>query len=58
MSGRIYQVVRFAKSGRRRIMERNLTREEAKRYCNRDDTKGHHWFCGFEVMPGRTEAGA
>ena len=44
----MYKIVKFRKnSGTQKIMERNLTLDEAKRYCNRPDTRGKNWFCGF-----------
>jgi len=42
-----YKIVKFRKSGTQSTMERNLTLDEAKRYCNRPDTRGKNWFCGF-----------
>ena len=42
-----YKIVKFRKSGTQKIMERNLTLDEAKRYCSRADTRGKNWFCGF-----------
>ena len=42
-----YKVVKFRKSGIPKIMERNFTLDEAKRYCSRADTRGKNWFCGF-----------
>ena len=42
-----YKIIKFRKSGTQKIMERNLSLDEAKRYCNRPDTKGKNWFCGF-----------
>ena len=42
-----YKIIKFRKSGTQKIMERNLSLDEAKRYCSRPDTKGKNWFCGF-----------
>lgn len=44
-----YKIIKFFKNGRKsKILEKNLTLEEAKRYCNREDTKKEgEWFCGF-----------
>jgi hypothetical protein len=43
-----YKIIKFRKnSGTQKIMERNLTLDEAKRYCTRPDTRGKNWFCGF-----------
>ena len=42
-----YKIITFRKSGTQKVMERNLTLDEAKRYCNRPDTRGKNWFCGF-----------
>jgi hypothetical protein len=43
----MYKIVKFRKSGTQKIMEINLTLDEAKRYCSRADTRGKNWFCGF-----------
>ena len=43
----MYKIVKFRKSGTQKIMERNLTLDQAKRYCSRTDTRGKNWFCGF-----------
>ena len=43
-----YKIIKFRKNSRtQKIMERNLTLDEAKRYCSRPDTRGENWFCGF-----------
>ena len=44
-----YKIIKFRKnSTTQKIMERNLTLDEAKRYCSRPDTrKKGYWFCGF-----------
>tara|TARA_Y100000310_G_scaffold310455_1_gene355731 strand:- start:456 stop:623 length:168 start_codon:yes stop_codon:yes gene_type:complete len=42
-----YKIIKFRKSGTQKVMERNLTLDEAKRYCSRPDTRGKNWFCGF-----------
>ena len=42
-----YKIIKFRKSGTQKVMEHNLSLDEAKRYCNRPDTKGKNWFCGF-----------
>ena len=43
-----YRIVRFSIKGRRRIIRKGLTLEEAKSWCSRDDTHGDGWFHGFE----------
>ena len=45
-----YKIVRFyKKSGRRKILRKGLTREEAQSYCSREDTeRAGVWFDGFE----------
>lgn len=45
--GRLYKVIRFTEKGGKRVIERNLSLDEARRYCQREDTKGKSWFCGF-----------
>lgn len=52
---RSYQIVRFSKTGRRKVVRRYLTLGEAQRWCSRPDThsKGNGpraWFHGFERM--------
>lgn len=42
-----YKIVRFWKSGRKRVMRRGLTLEEARSWCQREDTHGANWFDGF-----------
>tara|TARA_R110001583_G_scaffold10410_1_gene47781 strand:- start:210 stop:365 length:156 start_codon:yes stop_codon:yes gene_type:complete len=42
-----YKIIKFRKSGTQTVMIKNLSLNEAKRYCNRPDTKGKNWFCGF-----------
>ncbi len=51
---RCFKIVRyFYKSGRRRIIRRNVTRSEAQQWCSRPDTKRQGvWFDGFDYMPG------
>ena len=43
-----YRIVLFNIKGRRRIIRKGLTLEEAKAWCSRDDTHGDGWFHGFE----------
>lgn len=38
MSEKLYHVVRFAQSGNRRIVKRNLTLKEAQEICNDPET--------------------
>ncbi len=42
-----YKIIKFRKSGTQKVMIKNLSLNEAKRYCSRTDTKGKNWFCGF-----------
>jgi len=42
-----YKIIKFRKSGTQKVIETNLSLNEAKRYCSRPDTKGKNWFCGF-----------
>ncbi len=51
---RCFKIVRFFyKSGRRKIIRRNVSRSEAQQWCGRPDTKRQGvWFDGFDYMPG------
>ncbi len=42
-----YKIIKFRKSGTQTILLRNLSLNEARKYCSRPDTKGKNWFCGF-----------
>jgi len=42
-----YKIIKFRKTGTQKVMKKNLSLDEAKRYCNRPDTRGKNWFCGF-----------
>ena len=42
-----YKIVKFRKSGTQTVMIKNLSLNEAKRYCSRPDTKSKNSFCGF-----------
>jgi len=42
-----YKIIKFRKSGTQKVIERNLTLDEARRYCSRPGTRGKNWFCGF-----------
>ena len=42
-----YKIIRFSKKGTQRAIQRGLSLDEARRYCQREDTKGKNWFCGF-----------
>ena len=42
-----YKIIKFRKTGIQKVIEKNLSLDEAKRYCNRPDTRGKNWFCGF-----------
>ena len=43
-----YKIIKFRKNGTNKTIEKNLTLEQAKRYCSRPDTrKKGYWFCGF-----------
>lgn len=54
---KLYKIIRFyRKSGRRKVIKRGLTREEAQQHCgyswtHKIDSKGNVvWFDGFEEM--------
>ena len=43
-----YNIIRFYKKGRKKIILRNLYLSEAQAYCRRDDTrKAGVWFDGY-----------
>lgn len=42
-----YTIVRFNFKEENEVIETGLTLEEAQEYCNREDTHGDGWFCGF-----------
>jgi hypothetical protein len=41
MSEQLYNVVRFAQAGGRRIIKRNVTLKEAQEICNDPETSSH-----------------
>ena len=43
-----YRIVRFRFKGKRRVIKRGLTLEQAQAHCSSDDTKGDGWFDGYE----------
>ena len=42
-----YKIIKFRRSGTQTVLLKNLSLEEAQRYCSRPDTKGKNWFAGF-----------
>lgn len=42
-----YKIIKFEFGKFRRTIKTGLTIEEAREYCNRDDTRGDGWFYGF-----------
>lgn len=42
-----YKIIKFRKSGTQTTVLKNLSLNEAKKYCSRPDTRGKNWFCGF-----------
>ena len=56
MSGRVYRIIRFRRSGNNRTIRQGLTRAEAQAWCSRPDTRGgagmRAWFDGFDYMRG------
>ena len=47
-----YRIIRFRKSGGRRVIRNNVTLAEAQAHCQREDTRGPGWFDGYDYMPG------
>tara|TARA_R110002153_G_scaffold45296_5_gene127792 strand:- start:59 stop:220 length:162 start_codon:yes stop_codon:yes gene_type:complete len=47
MIDKTYKIIKFRKSGTQSTLEKGLSINEAKRYCQREDTRGKNWFCGF-----------
>ena len=47
MTDKTYKIIKFRKSGTQSTLEKGLSINEAKRYCQREDTHGKNWFCGF-----------
>tara|TARA_R100000234_G_scaffold114270_1_gene89305 strand:+ start:660 stop:869 length:210 start_codon:yes stop_codon:yes gene_type:complete len=44
-----YNIIKFYREGKpSEIVKRGLSLDEAKEYCNRPDTAGDGWFCGFQ----------
>jgi hypothetical protein len=49
----IYQIVRFRRAGRNRVIRRNVTLAEAQRHCSDPAMcKARVWFDGYGFMPG------
>ena len=42
-----YMIIRFRMKRNNTCIKRGLTLEEAKEWCNREDTKGEDWFDGY-----------
>lgn len=42
-----YMVIKFFKDGNQEIVADNLTKDEAKEYCQGEDSSGENWFYGF-----------
>ena len=42
-----YKIIRFRKNGNQKVVRRGLSLEDAKIWCNREDTHGKNWFDGF-----------
>lgn len=52
-SERIYRIIRFTFDGPSETRETGLTLDEAQAHCRRDDTHGHLWFDGYDLMSDR-----
>jgi hypothetical protein len=44
-----YKIIRFRFKGRKRVVKRGLTLEQAQEHCSREDTHGDGWFDGYEA---------
>jgi hypothetical protein len=42
-----YKIVKFIFQGDNETILEGLSLAEAQEYCQRDDTKGKGWFCGY-----------
>lgn len=42
-----FKVIRFNFDAENEVVETGLTLEEAQEYCQREDTSGDGWFCGY-----------
>ena len=38
-----YKIIRFRKNGNQKVVRRGLSLEDAKIWCNREDTHGKNW---------------
>ena len=49
MNKKTYSIFRFYRdeNKNRKIIKTNLSLEEAKEHCSREDTKGEDWFDGY-----------
>ncbi len=43
-----YVVIKFTQNDGNEVVERELTRDEAKEICNDPDSSGDGWFYGFD----------
>ena len=42
-----YKIIRFRFKGESKVIKTGVSLDEARKHCNREDTKGEGWFDGY-----------